>query len=293
MSQRHNRIQAKNAKRRNDRRDGGGEHKYRERGHKYAGVHRGQVERFSFQCPRDRHASDLPSAMPRQTGITSCRRRQHQVAEICACHDKHEQCQATCKQSNSPEFCAVSRSAKAISTRVGLQEFVRRELHRPNARELPDRPAQGFRRSDGGNARLQPAVQLRGQERHVVLLTSSFGALALGLAGSVCLACCRTPSRGAHRSSGCAWRSAPRNRCVPPGCGAGRALLVLCGILLGLPIVFLGANLAATLIFGISPHDWATVVAATVVLGGVGTLCSLHPAVRASRIDPMVALRQE
>ena len=69
--------------------------------------------------------------------------------------------------------------------------------------------------------------------------------------------------------------------------------LVLCGILLGLPIVFLGANLAATLIFGISPHDWATVVAATVVLGGVGTLCSLHPAVRASRIDPMVALRQE
>ena len=23
--------------------------------------------------------------------------RQHQVAEICACHDKHEECQATCK----------------------------------------------------------------------------------------------------------------------------------------------------------------------------------------------------
>jgi ABC-type antimicrobial peptide transport system permease subunit len=69
--------------------------------------------------------------------------------------------------------------------------------------------------------------------------------------------------------------------------------LVLCGILVGLPFVFLGGNLASTLIFGVSPHDWATLAAATLVLVCVGVVCSLNPALRASRVDPMVALRQE
>jgi ABC-type antimicrobial peptide transport system permease subunit len=132
-----------------------------------------------------------------------------------------------------------------------------------------------------------------GQERLVVLLTSSFGALALALAGfglfgvlSYSVAR-RTPELGLRMALG-----APRSR-VLRGVVQDALWLVLCGILLGLPIVFLGARLAATMIFGVSPHDWATLVAAPLVLVACGALCSVSPALRASRIDPMVALRQE
>jgi ABC-type antimicrobial peptide transport system permease subunit len=69
--------------------------------------------------------------------------------------------------------------------------------------------------------------------------------------------------------------------------------LVLFGVAAGLPFVFVGGTLISGLIVGPSPHDWTTLAVAIVVLSGVGVVCSLHPALRASRVDPMVALRQE
>ena len=65
------------------------------------------------------------------------------------------------------------------------------------------------------------------------------------------------------------------------------------GLVLGLPVVFLGGRLISTLLFGVSPFDSISVVAATLVLISVGGLCSALPALRASRVDPNVALRQE
>ena len=132
-----------------------------------------------------------------------------------------------------------------------------------------------------------------GQERLVVLLTSAFGALALGLAGfglfgivSYAVAR-RTPELGLRMALG-----ASRSR-VLWSVMREALRLVLFGTLLGIPLVLVGGTLASTLFFGVSPHDPLTLVVATLVLVGVGMSCSAVPARRASRVDPIVALRQE
>jgi putative ABC transport system permease protein len=51
------------------------------------------------------------------------------------------------------------------------------------------------------------------------------------------------------------------------------------------------SGLMAKLIFGVSPRDPVVFVLVPVVLVGVALVASHVPAWRASRIDPMVALR--
>jgi putative ABC transport system permease protein len=48
-----------------------------------------------------------------------------------------------------------------------------------------------------------------------------------------------------------------------------------------------------TLLFGIAPHDYATVMAAAALLAGVSAAAAWLPARRAAHLDPMGALRQE
>jgi putative ABC transport system permease protein len=131
------------------------------------------------------------------------------------------------------------------------------------------------------------------QVRFVVFLASGFGALALGLAGFGLFGLLSYAV--ARRSSEFGIRIA---------LGASRAQvqlsvirealwLMLCGFLLGAPFVMLGGRLVSALVFGISPHDWTTFFGATIVLAAVGSACSVLPAWRASRVDPIVALRQE
>jgi ABC-type antimicrobial peptide transport system permease subunit len=59
-----------------------------------------------------------------------------------------------------------------------------------------------------------------------------------------------------------------------------------------------GAALAATrlvtgFLYGLSASDPFTIVLAVAVLGGVAALAGYLPARRASRLDPMTALREE
>jgi len=51
------------------------------------------------------------------------------------------------------------------------------------------------------------------------------------------------------------------------------------------------ANLIASMLFGTEPTDPLTFVAMIVLLAGVAVLAGYVPARRASRINPMVALR--
>jgi len=51
------------------------------------------------------------------------------------------------------------------------------------------------------------------------------------------------------------------------------------------------ANLIASMLFGTDPTDPLTFVGMIVLLGGVAVLAGYVPARRASRINPMVALR--
>ena len=71
------------------------------------------------------------------------------------------------------------------------------------------------------------------------------------------------------------------------------ATLVLAGIGLGIPCALAASRLIAGMLFGISPSDAPTVVMISSVLLAVALLAGYLPARRASRIDPMVALRAE
>ena len=131
------------------------------------------------------------------------------------------------------------------------------------------------------------------QERLMVLLTSGFGALAIGLAafglfGILSYTIARRTSEIGLRIALGATPSRVQWSIVREA-----LQLVLYGVLIGLPLVAVGGKLASGLVFAVSPYDPPTLLAAVVVLAGVGVASSAGPARRASHVDPMIALRQE
>jgi ABC-type antimicrobial peptide transport system permease subunit len=71
------------------------------------------------------------------------------------------------------------------------------------------------------------------------------------------------------------------------------ALIVIVGLGAGLIGSALLTRFLQTLLFDIKPTDPLTFGALTILLAGVALLASFIPARRASRIDPLVALRHE
>jgi ABC-type antimicrobial peptide transport system permease subunit len=69
--------------------------------------------------------------------------------------------------------------------------------------------------------------------------------------------------------------------------------LVAVGVAVGIVCAMVAARLLSGFLFGVNPTDPATFVSVGVFLMLVAVVASLFPAVRASRIDPMVALRLE
>jgi predicted permease len=70
-------------------------------------------------------------------------------------------------------------------------------------------------------------------------------------------------------------------------------LLAVIGTAIGLAIGFGGTRLLKTLLYGVSASDPITFTAVTLLLGSVALLACWLPAHRATRVDPMVALRAE
>jgi ABC-type antimicrobial peptide transport system permease subunit len=74
----------------------------------------------------------------------------------------------------------------------------------------------------------------------------------------------------------------------------GRSLrLVALGIAVGIPAALWAARPLATLLYGLEPTDITTVAMGVLVLIATALLASYIPARRASRIDPIAALRSE
>ncbi len=65
------------------------------------------------------------------------------------------------------------------------------------------------------------------------------------------------------------------------------------GAVVGLAGVFLAARLFSSLLYGVQPADPAAITAATAILLATALLANVVPARRATRIDPMTALREE
>jgi putative ABC transport system permease protein len=131
------------------------------------------------------------------------------------------------------------------------------------------------------------------EPRVIAFLASGFGALALGLAGFglfglLSYAVARRGSEFGIRMA----LGATRSRIL--GSVVREAFwLVLCGILLGIPFAIFGSRLISSMFFGLDPDDWSNFVIAAVPLVAVAAGCSILPALRASRVDPLAALREE
>jgi putative ABC transport system permease protein len=69
--------------------------------------------------------------------------------------------------------------------------------------------------------------------------------------------------------------------------------LVAIGLVLGLGGALALTRSLSSLLFGVRPNDWASFVAVSIVLLLVGCMAGFLPARRATKIDPMVALRYE
>jgi predicted permease len=130
-------------------------------------------------------------------------------------------------------------------------------------------------------------------ERMMATLSGFFGALAallatIGLYGVISyLVAMRSNEIGIRMALG-----ASRRNIVAIILRQTMAMLAL-GVVLGLVFSLAVGRSVASLIFGLAPTDPLTLFGAAAFLVGVALLASYIPARRASRIDPMIALRHD
>jgi ABC-type antimicrobial peptide transport system permease subunit len=131
------------------------------------------------------------------------------------------------------------------------------------------------------------------QDRLIAQLVSFFGALALVLA---CIGLYGVMAHGVARRTneiGIRMALGARGGNIAWMILRETLYLVLAGLLIGVPAALLGARLVSAQLFGMSPTDPITLVAAAMVLTLVALLAGYLPARRASRVNPLTALRYE
>jgi predicted permease len=131
------------------------------------------------------------------------------------------------------------------------------------------------------------------QERMLARISSFFGALALllvaiGVYGTLSYAVTqRTGEIGIRMALG-----ANRGEVVWMILRESLAVAGV-GLLAGLPVALALSRYAASMLFGVTAYDGVTIAAAVLLLAGIASASGFVPANRASRIDPIRALRQE
>jgi ABC-type antimicrobial peptide transport system permease subunit len=68
---------------------------------------------------------------------------------------------------------------------------------------------------------------------------------------------------------------------------------VFLGLAIGVPLVLAGGSILASLLYGIKGTDPVILGAAVAILVGCAVIAALFPALRATKIDPVAALRCE
>ena len=148
-----------------------------------------------------------------------------------------------------------------------------------------------------------PVVNIRTQEevvnqalyleRTFAVLSSVFGALALALAcvgvyGTIAYTVAqRTNEIGIRMALGA------RRDNILQMVLRETFYVVAIGLAIGLPLSWMCARLLTTQLYGLSTHDPATIALAVAVIVAVTVAAGFVPARRASRVDPLTALRYE
>ncbi len=131
------------------------------------------------------------------------------------------------------------------------------------------------------------------RERLIAQLTSFFGAVALllaaiGLYGVLSyLTVRRAKEIGIRIALG-----STRSRVVRMVVGEA-SVLVAAGLVVGVLLSLALGRLAASMLYGLRPSDPLTLAAGVVVMAAIAGVASGLPALRAARVDPMSALREE
>jgi putative ABC transport system permease protein len=131
------------------------------------------------------------------------------------------------------------------------------------------------------------------QDRLLATLAGLFAALALivaavGVYGVRSFAVSRRTNEIGIRIALGATRFGILTRVLGQGLAVSAAGLAI-GLLVTLPLT----RYVATLLFHVSERDGLTLIGVSVILGVVAALASYVPARRATRVDPLVALRYE
>src|SRR5262245_21911038 len=183
-------------------------------------------------------------------------------------------------QSPSPTMMFVLRSSVAPPS---LIKDVRREI----AAVDPNQPVFGLRTM---NEMLGQAV---GPQRYRTYLIAGFAALALlltviGIYGVMSFFVSeRIKEIGIRMALG-----AHRNDVVGMVLRRGMTL-ALAGIAIGLLAAFAATRFITTLLFEVKPTDPATLIGVAILLAAFSLAATYVPARRATRVDPMIALRHE
>ena len=130
------------------------------------------------------------------------------------------------------------------------------------------------------------------RDRLMAVLAGAFGVLAallaaIGLYGVIAYMVARR-----QNEIGVRWRwarAAERGRAG----AAGGGLLLGIGLVIGTALALWAPGAAEKMLFGLKPNDPATFASAIVLLAAVALMASYAPARRASRVEPMQALREE
>jgi ABC-type antimicrobial peptide transport system permease subunit len=131
------------------------------------------------------------------------------------------------------------------------------------------------------------------QERLTATLSGVFGALAillacLGLYGLMAYTVVRRTNEIGIRLALGATRADVLGMILHES-----LVLVAIGIAIGLPATNVATRLISARLFGVTPTDPLTIAAAAALMLAVAAVAGFLPARRASRVDPMRALRNE
>jgi hypothetical protein len=131
------------------------------------------------------------------------------------------------------------------------------------------------------------------QERMTAMLSGFFGALALLLAGIGLFGLMSYAVAQGRREIGIRMALGAEPRRVMTDVVRDGLGVTLIGVAAGFVAALVAVQLVKSLLFGITPHDPVTLLTAPATLILIAVVACLLPAVRAAKVDPMIALRAE